>query len=77
MSLGERHNWCAKKILEAFKGNVENSTIQKFIRNENNLQKLNAFFKGNLMRLMFLLMFDHIFLNLLSLFLMLNVLVSI
>ena len=47
MSLGERHNWCARKILEAFKDNVENSTIQKFIRAESNLAKLNAFFKGN------------------------------
>ena len=42
---GERHKWVADKIKEAFP-DLENDKVQTFIRQEPNLQKFNAFFKG-------------------------------
>jgi len=47
MSLSERHRWCAKKILEAFSPELDSETVQSFIRNDGNLQKLTSFFKGD------------------------------
>jgi hypothetical protein len=46
-SYGERHKWCAQKILEAFSGELSNEVIQTFIRQEANLTKFSQFFKGN------------------------------
>lgn len=48
MSLTERHRWCMNKILEAFSPELTVETAQAFIRNDTNLQKFNAFFRGDL-----------------------------
>ena len=45
MSVGERHKWCARKILESFP-DIDNEQVQSFIRHEAVMQKFNAFFKG-------------------------------
>jgi 5-enolpyruvylshikimate-3-phosphate synthase len=47
MSLNERHRWCINKMLEAFGPELTSDAVQAFIRNEQNLQKFNAFFKGD------------------------------
>ena len=47
MSLTERHRWCVSKILEAFGPELTSEAAQAFIRNDANLQKFNAFFKGD------------------------------
>ena len=46
MVMSERHRWCASKIEEAFKPELESETVQLFIRNEKNLTKFTAFFRG-------------------------------
>lgn len=35
------------KMLEAFAPNLTSETVQSFIRSDQNLQKFNAFFKGD------------------------------
>jgi hypothetical protein len=47
MSLTERHRWCMNKILEAFSPDLTMEMVQSFIRNDANLQKFNAFFRGD------------------------------
>lgn len=47
MSLTERHRWCMNKILEAFSPELSIEVVQSFIRNDANLQKFNAFFRGD------------------------------
>jgi hypothetical protein len=44
--MSERHRWCGAKIEEAFKPELESETVQLFIRNEKNLAKFSAFFRG-------------------------------
>lgn len=46
MALSERHRWCMNKILEAFAPELKQETVQSFMRNDQNIQKFNAFFKG-------------------------------
>ncbi|CAM9799127.1 unnamed protein product [Ectocarpus fasciculatus] len=46
MSLTERHRWCAKKILEAFAPELDVEVSQSFIRQDSNLQRFSAFFRG-------------------------------
>jgi len=46
MALTERHRWCSGKILEAFAPELDSETVQGFIRNEANLQKFTALFRG-------------------------------
>lgn len=46
MVISERHRWCAAKIAEAFKPELESDAVQLFIRNEKNVSKFTAFFKG-------------------------------
>jgi hypothetical protein len=46
MSPSERHRWCSAKIEEAFKPELETETVQIFMRNDKNLQKFTAFFRG-------------------------------
>jgi hypothetical protein len=46
MKMSERHRWCGAKIEEAFKPELESETVQQFIRNEKNLAKFSAFFRG-------------------------------
>lgn len=46
MSLTERHRWCASKMLEAFGPELTTEAVQAFIRQDTNLQKFLAFFKG-------------------------------
>ena len=46
MVLSERHRWCTSKIEEAFKPELESEVAQLFIRNEKNLSKFTAFFRG-------------------------------
>ena len=47
MSLSERHRWCMDKMLEAFAPELTSEAAQTFIRNDQNLQKFNSFFKGD------------------------------
>lgn len=44
--MSERHRWCAAKIAEAFKPELESDAAQVFIRNEKNASKFTAFFRG-------------------------------
>ena len=46
MALSERHRWCASKIVEAFKPELNNDAVQAFIRNEKNLNAFSTFFRG-------------------------------
>ena len=46
MSLSERHRWCVKKILEVFEPELQEETVQSFIRNESNLNHFTSFFRG-------------------------------
>ena len=46
MALSERHRWCASKIVEAFKPEINNDAVQAFIRNEKNLNAFSTFFRG-------------------------------
>jgi hypothetical protein len=47
MSLSVRHRWCMDKVLEAFSPELTNESVQQFIRQDTNLQRFNAFFKGD------------------------------
>jgi hypothetical protein len=47
MALPDRHRWCMNKLLECFAPELNAEAAQSFIRNENNVQKFNAFFKGD------------------------------
>ncbi len=47
MSLSDRHRWCVSKILEAFGPELTSEAAQAFIRQDGNIQKFNAFFKGD------------------------------
>jgi hypothetical protein len=46
MALTERHRWCAGKIFEAFSPELDDETIQGFIRQDTNYQQFFSFFKG-------------------------------
>ena len=46
MSITERHRWCMAKMIEAFAPELSLEAVQAFTRQESNLQKFNAFFRG-------------------------------
>jgi hypothetical protein len=46
MAMSDRHRWCAAKILEAFKPELDSETVHQFIRTEANFTKFTAFFRG-------------------------------
>lgn len=46
MALTERHKWCATKIIDSFGSELDTETVQLFMRQDANLQKFTAFFKG-------------------------------
>lgn len=46
MVMTERHRWCASKIVEAFKADLEYDVVHAFVRNEKNMSKMTAFFRG-------------------------------
>ena len=59
MSLSERHRWCMSKMLEAFAPELSSEAVQSFIRADQNLQKFNAFFKGDSTGRMFVFYQPH------------------
>eukprot|EP01032_Pedospumella_encystans_P038575 gene38575-43710_t len=59
MSLSERHRWCMSKMLEAFAPELSSEAVQSFIRADQNLQKFNAFFKGDSSGRMFVFYQPH------------------
>jgi hypothetical protein len=46
MVMTERHRWCASKIEEAFKPDLDFDVVHAFVRNEKNMSKMTAFFRG-------------------------------
>jgi hypothetical protein len=46
MVMTERHRWCASKIEEAFKPDLDLDVVHAFVRNEKNMSKMTAFFCG-------------------------------
>jgi hypothetical protein len=46
MVMTERHRWCASKIEEAFKPDLKSDVVHAFVRNEKNMSKMTAFFRG-------------------------------
>lgn len=47
MALTERHRWCMQKMLETFSPELTSEVVQSFVRQDANLQKMTAFFKGD------------------------------
>ena len=47
MAYSERHKWCTGKIVEAFSPELTQEAAQEFFRQNNIIQQLNVFFKGD------------------------------